>query len=83
VNPIARRITARLLAALASLSMWAASAPVAGGPEPSPAAAPRRATSTCAEDDAVPTPPNYLGWDRSGLVAWQAVEQYGGIVPDI
>jgi hypothetical protein len=35
------------------------------------------------EDDPVPTPPDYLGWDRSGLVAWTAVEQYGGIVPDI
>jgi tetratricopeptide (TPR) repeat protein len=42
-----------------------------------------RMSSTCAEDDAVPTPPDYLGWDRSSLVAWEAVEQYGGIVPDI
>jgi hypothetical protein len=43
----------------------------------------RRASSTCAEDDAVPTPPGYLGWDRSGMAAWKGVEQYGGIVPDI
>jgi hypothetical protein len=48
-----------------------------------PSGRPRRAVSTCAEDDAVPTPPNYLGWDRSGMVAWKAVEGYGGIVPDI
>lgn len=39
--------------------------------------------STCAADDAVPTPKGYAGWDRSAVVAWEAVEQYGGIVPDI
>src|SRR5262249_19165138 len=39
--------------------------------------------STCAEDDQVPTPPDWAGWERSGLVAWEGVEQYGGIVPDI
>jgi tetratricopeptide (TPR) repeat protein len=46
------------------------------------AAAPRRST-TCAEDDPVPTPPGYAGWERSSVVAWEAVEQQGGIVPDI
>jgi hypothetical protein len=40
-------------------------------------------STTCAEDDPVPTPKNYLGWDRSAVVAWGAIEQYGGIVPDI
>src|SRR4029077_20336957 len=48
----------------------------------SPAAAPRRST-TCVEDDPVPTPPGYAGWERSSVVAWEAVEQQGGIVPDI
>jgi len=48
----------------------------------SPAAAARRST-TCAEDDPVPTPPGYVGWERSSVVAWEAVEQQGGIVPDI
>ncbi|HET6283710.1 MAG TPA: hypothetical protein VFH73_22335 [Polyangia bacterium] len=43
----------------------------------------RRVTSTCAADDPVPTPVAYLGWDRSALVAWETVEQYGGVVPDI
>src|SRR4029077_6277699 len=46
----------------------------------SPAAAARRST-TCAEDDPVPTPPGYVGWERSSVVAWEAVEQQGGIVP--
>jgi len=44
---------------------------------------PKRTTSTCSEDDAIPTPLNYQGWERSGMVAWKAVEGYGGIVPDI
>ena len=48
----------------------------------SQAAAARRST-TCAEDDPVPTPPGYVGWERSSVVAWEAVEQQGGIVPDI
>ena len=47
-----------------------------------PAAAARR-TTTCIEDDAVPTPPGYAGWERSSVTAWEAVEQQGGIVPDI
>jgi tetratricopeptide (TPR) repeat protein len=46
-------------------------------------AAPPRVTSTCAEDDAVPTPPGYAGWERSSVVAWEAMEAQGGIVPDI
>ena len=40
-------------------------------------------TSTCAADDPVATPTGYVGWDRSAVVAWETVEQYGGIVPDI
>jgi len=50
---------------------------------PSAAAAGPRRTTTCVEDDPVPTPPGYVGWERSSVVAWEAVEQQGGIVPDI
>jgi hypothetical protein len=46
------------------------------------AAAPRKST-TCVEDDPVPTPPGYNGWERSSVVAWEAIEAQGGIVPDI
>ena len=49
---------------------------------PSAAAAPRL-TSTCAEDDQTPTPPGYAGWERSSVVVWKALEDRGGIVPDI
>jgi hypothetical protein len=45
--------------------------------------APTRLTSACAEDDQVPTPPGYAGWERSSMVVWQALEDRGGIVPDI
>jgi tetratricopeptide (TPR) repeat protein len=44
---------------------------------------PRRMTSTCVQDDPVPTPPNYVGWERSSVLAWEALETQGGIVPDI
>ena len=44
---------------------------------------PQRRSSTCIEDDAVPTPPGYAGWERSSVTAWEAVEPQGGIVPDI
>jgi tetratricopeptide (TPR) repeat protein len=44
---------------------------------------PKRMSTTCVEDDAVPTPPGYKGWERSSVVAWEAVEMRGGIVPDI
>ncbi len=40
-------------------------------------------TSTCVEDNPVPTPPDYAGWERSSVLAWEAVENQGGIVPDI
>jgi hypothetical protein len=40
-------------------------------------------STTCVEDDPVPTPPGYNGWERSSVVAWEAVEAQGGIVPDI
>jgi hypothetical protein len=46
-------------------------------------AAPPPRSTTCVEDDPVPTPPGYAGWERSSVVAWEAVEQQGGIVPDI
>jgi hypothetical protein len=56
--------------------------------EPAPAtapgaAAPRSASTTCVQDDPVPTPPGYAGWDRSSVIAWEAIEMQGGIVPDI
>ena len=31
----------------------------------------------------MPTPPDYAGWERSSVLAWEAVENQGGIVPDI
>jgi len=46
-------------------------------------AAPPRMSTTCAEDDPVPTPAAYIGWERSSVVAWNAIEEHGGIVPDI
>jgi hypothetical protein len=55
---------------------------VVSAPTPS-AAAPQRRSTTCVEDDPVPTPPGYAGWERSSVVAWEAIEQQGGIVPDI
>jgi hypothetical protein len=47
------------------------------------AAANKLRSTSCVEDDPVPTPPGYAGWERSSVVAWEAVEQQGGIVPDI
>ena len=44
---------------------------------------PKVSTSACLQDDQVPTPRGWQGWDRSAVIAWQAVEQAGGIVPDI
>jgi hypothetical protein len=46
-------------------------------------AAPANFTSTCVQDDAVPTPGGWGGWDRSAVIAWKAVEQAGGVVPEI
>jgi tetratricopeptide (TPR) repeat protein len=43
----------------------------------------KRMSTTCVEDDAVPTPPGYKGWERSSVTAWEAVQAQGGIVPDI
>ncbi|HVR64713.1 MAG TPA: hypothetical protein VMU50_22590 [Polyangia bacterium] len=40
-------------------------------------------STSCVQDDPVPTPKGYAGWDRSAVVAWEAIEQYGGVVPDI
>jgi tetratricopeptide (TPR) repeat protein len=42
-----------------------------------------RASSPCVADEPVPTPKDYFGWERSGRVAWKAIEEYGGIVPEI
>lgn len=50
---------------------------------PRPADASRVQSSACAQDDQVPTPPGWSGWDRTAVVAWEAIEQSGGIVPDI
>jgi tetratricopeptide repeat protein len=47
------------------------------------APAPPRRSTTCVEDDPVPTPPGYAGWERSSVTAWEAIEAQGGIVPDI
>ncbi len=46
-----------------------------------PEAAPAR--DTCPQDDPVPTPPGYAGWERSAPVSWEEVERHGGVVPDI
>lgn len=47
------------------------------------AAASGEPASSCVQDDAVPTPRGWRGWDRSAVIAWQAVEQAGGVVPEI
>ncbi len=39
--------------------------------------------AACVEDDPVPTPAGYVGWERSPEVTWSEIEQRGGIVPDI
>lgn len=39
--------------------------------------------AACVEDDPVPTPAGYAGWERSPEVTWSEIEQRGGIVPDI
>ena len=66
-------------------------APAPSGGPASPTAAtplaqvagPAEATSTCVQDDPVMTPRGWRGWDRAAVVAWEAVEQAGGIVPEI
>ncbi len=63
----------RLLASLVGIG-------VVGGTSTAPAT---QSTSTCVQDDAVATPPGWQGWDRSAVIAWQAVEQAGGVVPEI
>ena len=59
----------------------------AGGDWPRAAAAPAAAGAPDARPASrttpVPTPPGYTGWERSSVAAWEAVEQQGGIVPDI
>jgi hypothetical protein len=39
--------------------------------------------AACVEDDPVPTPAGWAGWERSPEVTWSEIEQRGGIVPDI
>jgi len=57
-----------------ALSAWPAASRADAAPSP---------RSTCIEDDPVATPPGYVGWERSSVVAWQEAERHGGIVPDI
>lgn len=80
-------VTPRTVAAPTS-----SAAPVTAQPPAVKAAAPTKvttsapakvATSACVQDDQVPTPRGWQGWDRTAVIAWQAVEQAGGIVPDI
>ena len=76
------RSRARIAVVLAAAGFAAWSGGHAGGGG-ARAAPPVRESSTCVADDAVPTPPDYIGWERSGKVVWEAIEQYGGIVPEI
>lgn len=66
-------------------AIWAATAAtlLALVPAPRGQAAPARVGATCPQDDPVPTPPGYAGWERSSVVSWQEVERHGGVVPDI
>jgi tetratricopeptide (TPR) repeat protein len=41
------------------------------------------AASACVQDDPIPTPAGYAGWERSPEVTWTEIEARGGIVPDI
>jgi tetratricopeptide (TPR) repeat protein len=65
------------------LFVMMAGVPSRAAAPPGEARAPRRMSSTCVQDDPVPTPKDYAGWDRSSVVAWEAIQQYGGVVPDI
>jgi hypothetical protein len=56
---------------------------VAADATPAPVTTPAPMSSTCVQDDPVPTPKGYQGWDRSAVAAWEAIEQYGGAVPEI
>jgi hypothetical protein len=64
-----------------TISAATAAALLAGGVASRAEAAP--ATATCLQDDPVPTPAGYAGWERSALVSWEEVERHGGVVPDI
>lgn len=68
-------------AALGLSSLAALSAPHAAAAPSSPETT--RKSTTCVEDEPIPTPPGYAGWERSSVVAWEAIEDQGGIVPDI
>jgi tetratricopeptide (TPR) repeat protein len=65
------RKTSGLLVVLATLALGARSG----------LAAPQ--SSACVEDDPIPTPAGYAGWERSPEVTWTEIEANGGIVPDI
>jgi tetratricopeptide (TPR) repeat protein len=65
------RKTSGLLVVLAALALGARSG----------LAAPQ--SSACVEDDPIPTPAGYAGWERSPEVTWTEIEANGGIVPDI
>jgi hypothetical protein len=57
-----------VLAALALGARTGRAAPQSGG---------------CVEDDPIPTPAGWAGWERSPEVTWSEIEANGGIVPDI
>jgi len=65
------RKTSGLLVVLAALALGARAG----------LAAPQ--SSACVEDDPIPTPAGYAGWERSPQVTWTEMEANGGIVPDI
>jgi len=65
------RKTSGLLVVLAALALGAR--PVRAAPQ----------SSACVEDDPIPTPAGYAGWERSPQVTWTEIEANGGIVPDI
>jgi hypothetical protein len=40
-------------------------------------------SSACVEDDPIPTPTGWAGWERSPEASWTEIERRGGIVPEI
>ena len=56
---------------MGTLRPFAVAALVLAG-APAAGAAEKRMSTTCVEDDQVPTPKGYEGWERSSVVAWRA-----------
>ncbi|MEP6654112.1 MAG: hypothetical protein ABJA82_12185 [Myxococcales bacterium] len=77
-----RRLMVLLLVVLSVGQANSFNAVAAPTPTPTPPST-SAVASTCVQDDAVPTPRGWQGWDRSAVIAWQTVEQAGGVVPDI